>query len=96
MQPHSINRVSVRTTPNRLGLIIRQRDSCRCVRGNGDCEAMIALLPVGNDCAVGGVVFGVKLWKRGIEMWVNREVMIAGAGCVSVDAGGAAIDPRHY
>ncbi len=68
---HSLDNIRVRTAADCVDLVIWQRHGSRRICGNRDGEAVIALFPVGNNCAVGGVILSVKSWERGIEMWVN-------------------------
>ena len=58
-------------------------------------EAVGGLVPVGEDGAVGRVVFDVEMGEGGVEAGLDGEVVEAGAGGVGVDAGGATVDPRH-
>src|SRR6202789_4632555 len=78
-----------------FGFVVRQRNCGGGVWWDRDGEAVCALLPVGDDGAVGGVVLGVELGERRVEVRVDGEVMEAGAGLAGVAAGGALVATGH-
>src|ERR1700761_1972890 len=86
----------MRTATDLFGLPLRQRNGCGGICRDRNREAMPALLPIRNNRPIGRVVLGVKLRKCSIEMRMNGEVMIARPRSIGINAGGAAIDPRHH
>lgn len=86
----------MRAAADAFVLVPRKGDRrCRVGRKR-DGEAMIALLPVGDDGAVSRVVLNMQRRQRGVEVRMNGEVMETWSGGISVNAGSATINPGHH
>ena len=82
-------------TPDHFSVVFWENNCRGGVGRNVDREAAITLLPVRDDGPIGGVILDVQLRKSSVKVWMDDEVVVAGANCVRIDTSDASVHPGH-